>query len=78
MISYDTERVRFERDFKPKLARLIAESFPGWKFKAAIQEAQINRMGERVFQLQVTLVDGIFGLELEVMQPKASLPDPRP
>lgn len=66
-IAWDDERVRFERDFKPKLARLVRESMPGWTFKAGIQEAHVNSVGERVVNIQITLVNGIFGMELEKM-----------
>lgn len=60
------ERIRFEKEFKPALARLVREHFPHWRVKElSLHSTGPDRGLEQDMFFRLVITDGIANMTLE-------------
>lgn len=66
-VPWPEEQIRFEREFKPALAKLLRQHFPHWKLAQIQLHEQRDRPDGLSAELRftMTVVDGIARMELE-------------
>lgn len=62
--AWPEDRIHFEREFKPALAKLIRLHFPGWRLKdVQLLETRPGLMTDEL-RFGMTVIDGLSRLEL--------------
>lgn len=65
LVPWTEERVRFEQEFKPALAKLVRQHFPHWRVKElSMVEQRPGLLGDEML-LKMVVVDGISHMALE-------------